>query len=109
MTQELIPKEKIKTDSIFNKLFLFSLIFLIILGVSYIFLRFKNSSIQSDIRDVNNQMIEIKEGEDNNIEKYVFDTKKKINDFSEILKKHKITSSFFTFIDEASNKEVKFL
>ena len=109
MIQELIPKEKIKTDSIFNKLFLFSLIFLIILGCSYIFLRFKNSSIQSDIKDVNNQMIEIKKGEDNNIEKYVFDSKKKINDFSEILKKHKITSSFFAFIDEASNKEVKFL
>jgi len=109
MTQELIPKEKIKTDSVFNKLFLFSLIFLIILGGFYVFLRLKNSSIQSDIRDVNNQMIEIKNEKDNNMEKYVFDTKKKINDFSEILKKHKITSSFFAFIDEASNKEVKFL
>ena len=109
MAQELIPKEKIKTDSIFNKLFLFSLILLIILGGSYIFLRFKNSSIQSNIRDVNNQIIEIKAGKDNSIERYIFDTKKKINDFSEILEKHKITSNFFTFIDKASNKEVKFL
>jgi len=109
MAQELIPKEKIKTSSIVNTLFLLSLILLIILGGSYVFLRFKNSSIQSNIKDADDQIIKIKEERNNDTERYVFNTQKKIKDFSEILEKHKITSNFFTFIDRVSYKKVKFL
>ena len=108
MVQQLIPKEKIKTSSIANTLFLPSLILLIILGGSYAFLRFKNSSIQSEIRDANNQIIQIKAGGDNNTERYVFNAQKRIKDFSEIFKKHKITSNFLAFIEEASYEKVKF-
>ena len=109
MVQELIPKEKIKTSSIVNTLFLLSLILLIILGGSYVFLRFKNSSVQADIRDAEDQIIRIKKERDNSTERYVFNAQKKIKDFSEILKKHKITSNFFAFIDKASYEKVKFL
>jgi len=109
MVQELIPKEKIKTSSIANTLFLLSLILLIILGGYYVFLRFKNSSIQADIRDINDQIIKIKLERDNSTERYVFNTQKRIKDFSEIFKEHKITSNFFTFVDKASYEKVKFL
>jgi len=109
MIQELIPKEKIKTSSIINTLFLLSLIFLIILGGYYVFLRFKNSSIRSDIKDANEQIIKIKAEKNNDTERYVFSAQKKIKDFSEILEKHKITSNFFAFINEVSYREVKFL
>ncbi|TFB07953.1 hypothetical protein E3V08_05930 [Candidatus Atribacteria bacterium MT.SAG.1] len=109
MAQELIPKEKIKISSIVNTLFLLSLMLLIILGGSYVFLRFKNYSTQSGIKNANNQIIEIKAEKDNNTERYVFNAQKKIKDFSEILEKHKITSNFFTFIDKISYEKVKFL
>ena len=109
MIQELIPKEKIKTSSIINTLFLLSLILLIILGGYYGFLRFKNYSTQSKIKDADEQIIKIKAEKNDDTEKYVFSTQKKIKDFSEILEKHKITSNFFAFIDEISYKEIRFL
>jgi len=109
MAQQLIPKEKIKTSSIANTLFLPSLILLIILGGSYAFLKFKNSSIQSEIRNANDQIIQIRAEKDNNTERYVFNAQKKIEDFSGILEKHKITSNFLAFIEEASYEKVKFL
>jgi len=109
MVQELIPKEKIKTSSIINILFLLSLILLIVLGGSYVFLKLKNSSTQSKIRDADDQIIKIKEERNDDTERYVFDTQRRIEDFSEILKKHKITSNFFVFIDKASYEKVKFL
>jgi len=109
MVQELIPKEKIKTSSIINKLFLLSLILLIVLGGYYAFLRFKISSIRSGIREADDQIIKIKREKNNDTERYVFNAQKKINDFSEILEKHKITSNFFVFIDKTSYEKVKFL
>lgn len=109
MAQELIPKEKIKTSSIINILFLSSLTLLIILGGSYAFLKFKTSSTQAEIRDADDQIIKIKKERDNDTERYVFDTQKRIKDFSEILEKHKITSNFFAFVDKTSYEKVKFL
>jgi len=109
MVQELIPKEKIKTSSIIHTLFLSSLIFLFILGGSYVFLKFKNSSIRSDIKDADDQIIKIKAERNNDMERYIFSAQKKINDFSEIFKKHRITSNFFTLADGISYEKVRFL
>jgi len=108
MAQELIPKEKIKKYSVIGKLFLPSLIFLIILGGSYVFLRFKNSSLQSKITDTNNQIIETRAKMSNTKEKYVFDTQDRIEDFSNIFRKHKTTSNFLALINELVYEDVKF-
>jgi hypothetical protein len=109
MVQELIPKEKIKTSSIIDTLFLLSLIFLFILGGSYVLLKFKNSSIRSNIEDANDQIVKVKAERNNDMERYVFSAQKKINDFSEVFEKHKIASNFFTLADKISYEKVKFL
>jgi len=109
MVQELIPKERVKASSIINKLFLLSLILLIILGGVYAFLKYKNHSIQSKIKDAENQIVKINSEKDSGTEKYIFDAQKKISDFSKVFKNHKIASNFLAFINESSNKEVKFL
>jgi len=108
MVQELIPKERVKASSIINKLFLLSLILLIILGGIYAFLKYKNYSIQSKIKDAENQIVKISAGKDGETEKYVFDAQKKIEDFLKVFENHKIASNFLAFINESSNKEVKF-
>jgi len=109
MVQELIPKEKIKTSSIIHTLFLSSLIFLIIIGASFAFLKFKNYSVEKNIKEADDQIIKIKAERNNDMERYVFSAQKKINDFSEIFEKHKITSNLFTFADKISYEKVKFL
>jgi uncharacterized membrane protein YciS (DUF1049 family) len=108
MVQELIPKEKLKTPSLVNSLFYLSLILLIILGACYFGLRFKISSLKSQIDETKDKVAKIKTEGDKETEKQVLGYEKKIKDFSELFNEHKVISSFLEFLEDSTHQKVSF-
>ena len=108
MVQELIPKEKLKTPSFTNFLFYSSLVLVIILGACYFGMRIKNSSIKSQIEETKVNVSKIKIEGDKETERQVLGYQKKINDFSELFKEHKVVSSFLGFLRDSTHLKVSF-
>ena len=108
MVQELIPKEKIKASPLISFLFRLSLVLLIILGLCYFGLKMKISSLKSQIEETKVKIDKIKAEEDRETERQVLNYERKIEDFSKLFSKHKITSHFFDFLRESTHPKVRF-
>ncbi len=108
MVQELIPKEKLKTPSFTNFLFYSSLILIIILGACYFGMRIKTSSIKSQIEETKVNVAKIKIEGDKETERQVLGYQKKINDFSELFKEHKVVSYFLELLRDSTHLKVSF-
>jgi len=108
MVQELIPKEKIKVPPLISFLFRLSLVLLIILGLCYFGLKMSISSLKSQIEETKVKIDKIKAEEDRETERQVLNYERKIEDFSKLFSKHKITSYFFDLLRESTHPKVRF-
>ena len=103
---ELIPKEKPKTLGIVNFFFYLFLIILILLGIYYLGLIYKNKDLSSKIQNVKNEINKTKTSIES--EKETLTMTKKIENFSILLGFQKIYSNFFKTIEELTLQKVWF-
>ncbi len=100
---KIIPKPKPEIPSFFNFLFWLSLILLIILGGFSFFLQNQISDLETKKEELERELSSQAQKE---VEKRLSKTSEKIEDFSELLEKHKISSKFFEFLKDSCHLKV---
>lgn len=104
---KIIPRPREKPSRLVNFLFLFSLILILSLLVSYWFLGTQTSSLQSKKQDVRRKIEEII-GERRRLKEDISEFQDKIGDFRELFQNHKFTSIFFDFLESSCHPKVQF-
>ena len=105
---EIIPKPIRKESLWVNILFFLSILVLIGVAIAYFLLGYfigENEKILKSKQEILSQPRSDKERE---LEAKVFGYQKKIGDFTTLINQHKISSDFFTFLEEITHPQVWF-
>lgn len=104
---KIIPRPREKPSRLVNFLFSFSLILILSLLGSYLFLGTQTSSLQGEKQDVRRKIEEII-GERRGLKEDISGFQGKIEDFKEVFQNHKFTSIFFDFLESSCHLKVQF-
>ncbi|MDI6883140.1 MAG: hypothetical protein QMC93_01535 [Patescibacteria group bacterium] len=105
---KIIPRPKPKPSRMVNFLFYFSLILIIFLIGAYFFLAKEISSLEEKNQGLEGEIAKVKEEKIGQTEKEILATEQRIKIFKELLKKHKISSNFFPFLENLTHPKVQF-
>ncbi len=109
MAFNIIPKKEIEKKPWLDWVFYFCLILLIISVLSYFVLEYSLKGAEAESKDLENKIFEQQNEENNQLKEKLILNQKKIDDFSVVLKEHKLTSQVFTFIQNSTHPEVSFM
>jgi len=108
MAFEIIPKKEVERKPWLDWVFYFSLSLLIIFVLSYFVLEYSLKKAEGELKDLENKISEQNE-KNKKPKEELLGKQKKIDDFSIVLKEHKLTSQVFTFIENSTHPEVSFM
>lgn len=106
---KIIPKPKPKVPGGVNVLFYFSIILIIILIAGFLFLKSKTLSLEEKKESLEIEIAELEGGEETELEKVIFGFQEKIRVFKELFKEHKISSNFFSLLENSCHPKVQFI
>ncbi|MBU2579134.1 hypothetical protein KKA09_03395 [Patescibacteria group bacterium] len=104
---EIIPKAKKEISPVVNYLFWFACVLIVLLIGLFFFLQNQNSALEQKKANLEKKLIASEEQE--KLNKEISLTAEKINIFSQLFKKHKISSNFFEFLRTYCHPKVQFL
>lgn len=105
---EIIPKPVPKLPWWQNILFYLSITLLLITISGYFILDHSLKNSEKALQDLEMRLARGKTAEELSLEKEVFSSQKKIEDFSDLIKKHLSVSNFFPFLEESCHPKVFF-
>jgi hypothetical protein len=106
---ELIPKlGRHRALPIHNVLFYAALAVLVLVVAAYILLIYLESRASVSLHDLEGQITQVGTPAERQMERNVFATERKINDFSKIIEAHQKPSRFFPFLEAIVHPQVWF-
>lgn len=105
---KIIPKPKPKAPGWVNVLFYFSIILIIILIAGFLFLKSKNISLKEEKENLERQIAELEGVEEKELEETISVFGEKIRVFKELFRNHKISSNFFSLLENSCHPKVQF-
>jgi hypothetical protein len=108
MPIQIIPKSEEKQPFWLNFLFYFSLLLVVLAVSSYFLLGHLKNKAEKRYDDLVLQLSQTATGEEKSLEKQIFETKKKVDNFSLLLNNHKYASQAFPLIEKLTHPDVFF-
>ena len=109
MAFNVIPKKEIERKPWLDWVFYFCFILLILSVLSYFVLAYSLQKTDEALNKVEAKISEQEQSKENKeLKENLLEKEKKINDFSNILKKHRLYSELFSFIESLTHPEVVF-
>ena len=108
-TLKIIPDQKPELPDWANPALIFSFAFLLIVGIVFLLLNWQTAALNSKKEKLAQQITELESQTSNKtLEEQVFEIADKIDDFSRLIKEHKINSRFFDFLRAICHPRVQF-
>lgn len=109
MAFKIISKKETERKPWLDWVFYFCLFLLIISVLSYFVLEYSLKSAEEELKNLKSEISEQRGEKNSQLKEKLLLNQKKIDDFSEILKEHKLTSQVFTLIENSTHPKISFV